>query len=288
MTLPADPVWFITGCSTGFGRELANMVLGRGWRLVATARKAEDVKDLEDGAGGRCKVVALDVTQPTQVAAAVKAAREAFGRIDVLVNNAGYGYMAAVEEGEDEKVRAMFETNLFGLVSMTKAVLPVLREQASGFVVNISSVAGLMAFPGSGYYAATKHAVEAISEALSLELKPLGSKVLLVEPGPFRTDFAGRSIRFTDQPLDAYHETAGKRREEMKGYSGAQAGDPVRAAEAIIEALSSDKPPRRLVLGEMGYNAVRKKWGDFLDETKAWEATSLGADFPKDEQQNAA
>jgi NAD(P)-dependent dehydrogenase (short-subunit alcohol dehydrogenase family) len=288
MTLPADPVWFITGCSTGFGRDLAQQVLDRGWRLVATARNADQVKDLVDQAGDRALALPLDVTKPDQIKAAVEQAKAKFGRIDVLVNNAGYGYMAAVEEGEDEHVRTMFETNFFGLIAVTKAVLPTLREQGSGFVINISSVAGLMAFPGSGYYAATKHGVEAISEALSLELKPLGPKVLLVEPGPFRTDFAGRSIRFTEHPLDAYKETAGKRREEMKGYSGTQAGDPVRAAKAIIEALGADKPPRRLVLGEMGYQATRKKWQDFLDETQAWEETSLGADFPKDEQEKAA
>ena len=283
MTLPADPVWFITGASTGFGRELADQVIARGWRLVATARNADDVKDLAQGRGDKVKAVALDVTKPDTIAAATKAATDAFGRIDVLVNNAGYGYMAALEEGEDDQVRTMFETNVFGLIAVTKAVLPTLRAQRSGFVVNISSVAGLVAFVGSGYYAATKHAVEALSEALSKELEPLGPKVMLVEPGPFRTDFAGRSLKTTEHPLEAYADTAGARRKEMKGYAGSQPGDPVRAAKAIIEAISSDHPPLRLVLGSVGEKAVREKLQGVLAEMDAWKATTLGADFPKDE-----
>ena len=272
MTLPADPVWFITGCSTGFGRELAQIVADRGWRLVATARDPAQVEDLAKGREDRVKAVALDVTQPEQVHAAVKAATDAFGRIDVLVNNAGYGYMAAVEEGEDAPIRAMFETNVFGLISVTQAALPTLRAQGEGFVVNISSVAGALAFPGSGFYAATKHAVEAISEALSKELEPLGPKVMIVEPGPFRTDFAGRSLHVSERVIDAYKETSGARREQMKGYAGSQPGDPVRASEAIITALQSDAPPLRLPLGAMAVKVIA-----------AWADLGRGADFPKDQ-----
>ncbi len=283
MTLPADPVWFITGASTGFGRDLAEQVVARGWRLVATARSVEDLKDLTEGRGDKVKAVTLDVTKPDTIASAAKTATDAFGRIDVLVNNAGYGYMAAIEEGEDDQVRAMFETNVFGLIAVTKAVLPILRAQGSGFVVNISSVAGLLAFVGSGYYAATKHAVEALSEALSKELAPLGPKVMLVEPGPFRTDFAGRSLKTTQHPLDAYAATAGARREEMKGYAGSQPGDPVRGAKAIIEAVSSDTPPLRLVLGAMGEKVVREKLEGVLSEMDAWKSVALGADFPEGE-----
>ena len=280
MSLPADPVWLITGCSTGFGRELARIVIDRGWRLVATARKPDALADLAEGRGDKVKVVAQDVTDPAQNRAAVQAALDAFGRIDVLVNNAGYGYMAAIEEGEDEPVRAMFETNVFGLIDVTKAALPTLRAQGEGFIVNLSSVAGALAFPGSGYYSATKHAVEAVSEALSKELAPLGPKVMLVEPGPFRTDFAGRSLHATEHPLDAYKETAGARREQMRGYSGSQPGDPVRAAEAIITALQSDAPPLRLVLGAFAVKEVTAKHEGVLKEIAAWRDTALGADFP--------
>ena len=280
MTLPADPVWLITGCSTGFGRELAKLVIDRGWRLVATARKPDALADLAEGRGDKVKVVAQDVTDPAQNRAAVQAALDAFGRIDVLVNNAGYGYMAAIEEGEDEPVRAMFETNVFGLIDMTKAALPTLRAQGEGFVVNLSSVAGALAFPGSGYYSATKHAVEAVSEALSKELAPLGPKVMIVEPGPFRTDFAGRSLHATEHPLDAYKETAGARREQMRGYSGSQPGDPVRASEAIIAALQSDTPPLRLVLGAFAVKEITAKHEGVLKEIETWRDAALGADFP--------
>lgn len=284
MTLPADPVWFITGCSTGFGRELAKLVMARGWRLVATARNVSQVQDLADIAPDRVKAVTLDVTKGDQVKASVKAALDAFGRIDVLVNNAGYGYLAAIEEGEDDEVRAMFETNVFGLIDMTKAVLPTLRAQKAGFVVNVTSVGGLVAFPGSGYYAGTKFAVEGVSEALSKELAPLGPKVLIVEPGPFRTDWAGRSLKTPEHAIDAYAETAVARRKQTQGYSGEQPGDPVRAGEAIIAAVSSDDPPLRLVLGEFGVKAVRDKLHGVLSEMDAWEPTSLGADFPEGER----
>ncbi len=280
MTLPADPVWLITGCSTGFGRELAKLIIDRGWRLVATARRPDALADLAEGREDKVKVVGQDVTDPAQNRAAIQAAVDAFGRIDVLVNNAGYGYMAAIEEGEDEPVRAMFETNVFGLIDVTKAALPTLRAQGEGFVVNLSSVAGALAFPGSGYYSATKHAVEAVSEALSKELAPLGPKVMLVEPGPFRTDFAGRSLHATQHPLDAYKDTAGARREQMRGYSGSQPGDPVRAAEAIISALQSDAPPLRLVLGAFAVREVTAKHEGVLKEIAAWRDTALGADFP--------
>ena len=284
MTLPADPVWFITGCSTGFGRELAQLVIARGWRLVATARNVEQVRDLAEGREDKVKGVALDVTKPEQVEAAVQAATDAFGRLDLVVNNAGYGYLAAVEEGEDAEVRAMFETNVFGLIEVTKAALPTLRQQGSGFVVNVSSVGGLVAFPGSGYYAGTKFAVEAISEALSKELAPLGPKVLIVEPGPFRTDWAGRSLKVPAERIDAYKDTAIARLEQTKGYSGKQPGDPVRAAEAIIAAVSSDTPPLRLVLGAFGYAAVKEKYEGVLKELETWRETTLGADFPESER----
>ena len=202
------PVWLITGCSTGFGRELAAILIGRGYRVAATARDPAKIADLVRGHGAAALAQKLDVDKPAEVAAAVKAATEKFGRIDVLVNNAGYGYLSAVEEGEDEEIRAMFETNVFGLAAMTRAVLPVMRAQKSGAIVNISSQGGFIGFPGTGYYNATKFAVEGLSEALAKEVASFGIKVLIVEPGPFRTDWAGRSLKTPKTPIAAYAETA--------------------------------------------------------------------------------
>ena len=197
---PSKPVWFITGCSTGFGRELSVILLKRGYRVVATARDKAKVEDIVAGNPKNGLALALDVDKQGQIDAAVKAAEARFGRIDVLVNNAGYGYLAAVEEGDDADIRAMFETNFFGLAAMTRAVLPIMRAQKSGAIVNISSVGGFIGFPGSGYYAATKFAVEGLSESLSKEVGPLGIKVIIVEPGPFRTDWAGRSLKTPRKP----------------------------------------------------------------------------------------
>ncbi len=278
----ADAVWFITGCSTGFGRELARLILEGGGRAVVTARDAGKVADLTRGYEDRALAVALDVNDAGQVAAAVHAAEAKFGGIGVLVNNAGYGYLAAIEEGEDDEVRAMFETNLFGLIAMTKAVLPRMRKQGFGHIVNISSIGGLVGFPGSGYYNATKFAVEGLSEALAIELEPLGLGVTLVEPGPFRTDWAGRSLRMTKQSLDAYYETAGKRRAGISGYSGKQPGDPMRAAQAIIEAVRAPAPPLRLPLGKFAYESALKKLTDMHANFTAWEGAARSADYPQD------
>lgn len=274
------PVWFITGCSTGFGRELARLVLERGWRVAATARRPDALKDLVAGHDGRGLAVALDVTDQVQVEGAVRAAEQAFGRIDVLVNNAGYGYLSAVEEGEEAEIRAMFDTNLFGLAAVTRAVLPGMRARRSGCIVNISSQGGMIGFPGSGYYAATKFAVEGLSESLAKEVGPLGLRVLIVEPGPFRTDWAGRSLKQSATFIEDYEATAGARRRQISGYSGTQPGDPVRGAEAIIAAVRSDRPPLRLVLGRMAFDGVTGKLKATLEEVESWKDTALGADFP--------
>jgi NAD(P)-dependent dehydrogenase (short-subunit alcohol dehydrogenase family) len=274
------PVWFVTGCSTGFGRELAQQVLARGWRLVATARDAARVADLADGVEDRVLALALDMADAGQIAAAVTAATERFGAIDVLVNNAGYGYQASIEEGEDAEIRAQFEANVFGLFALTRAVLPGMRERKSGHVINLSSVAGFAGFPGSGYYAASKHAVEGFSDALRAEGAPIGIKVTCVEPGPFRTDWAGRSLKQTPVAIDAYAETAGKRLAGTSEGSGSQAGDPARAATAMIALTEQADPPRHLVLGKWGYDAVSKKLRETLAEIEAAEATSIGTDFP--------
>ncbi|KND55234.1 Dehydrogenase [Candidatus Paraburkholderia kirkii] len=223
------PVWFITGCSTGFGRELAAAVINKGWRAVVAARNPDSVADLVARADGRAIAVCLDVTRTDEIKAAIDDAYAAFGHIDVLVNNAGFGYLAAVEEDEEEEVRAMFETNFFGAAAMIRAVLPRMRERRSGHVVNIKSVGGLVGNPGSGYYAATKFALEGLGEALARETEGLGIKVTAVEPGPFRTD-AGRSLRQTRHPIEDYAQTSGTRRAAIAERSGKQPGDPARAA----------------------------------------------------------
>ena len=283
MTLPADPVWFITGCSTGFGRALAERVLARGWRVAATARDAARVADLAAGAGERLLPLALDVTDPAQIAAAVSAAEAQFGRIDVLVNNAGYGYQASIEEGEDAEIRAQFEANVFGLFALTRAVLPGMRARRAGHVINITSVAGLVGFPGSGYYAASKHAVEGFTDALAAEGAPIGIRATCVEPGPFRTDWAGRSLRQTPVRIDAYADTAGTRLESTKGYSGSQPGDPVRAADAMIALAEEDAPPRHMVLGAFGMDAVTDRLHRRLAEIEGRRAASVATDFPDGE-----
>ena len=278
---PSKPVWFITGCSTGFGRELSLILLKRGYRVVATARDKSKVEDIVAGNPKNGLALALDVDKQDQIDAAVKAAEARFGRIDVLVNNAGYGYLAAVEEGDDADIRAMFETNFFGLAAVTRAVLPIMRAQKSGAIVNISSVGGFIGFPGSGYYAATKFAVEGLSESLSKEVGPLGIKVIIVEPGPFRTDWAGRSLKTPRKPVDAYADTAIARRRQIQGISGSQAGDPVRASEAIIATVEKKDAPLRLPLGGVAYDAIAAEIAALRKEHESIEAVARGADYPK-------
>ncbi|NTU41991.1 MAG: oxidoreductase [Nitrospirales bacterium] len=277
------PVWFITGCSTGFGRELAKVALKRGYRVAITARNPEKIGDIIGGHDGQPLALKLDVTDAAQVADAVKKAEETFGRIDVLVNNAGYGYLGAVEESEQDEVRAMFETNFFGLSRMIHAVLPGMRQRRSGHIVNISSNGGLVGLSGLGYYNATKFAVEGLSEALAIEVKPLGIKVLIVEPGPFRTDWAGRSIRQSPLEIADYAGTAGARRSQIKGYNDKQPGDPVRAAEAIIRAVESPEPPLRLLLGKIALQRATEKLASMRHDFDAWKETTEEADFPEEQ-----
>ncbi len=275
------PVWFITGCSSGFGRAFARAALAHGFRVAATARDPRTLDDIISGHPDRAIALALDVTDSAQIARSVAEAERAFGRIDVLVNNAGYGYLAAVEEGEDKDVRAMFETNFFGLAAMTRAVLPGMRARRSGFIVNIASVGGIVGSPGSGYYAATKFAVEGLSQSLAKEVEPLGIHVLLVEPGPFRTDWAGRSLKQSPVFIPDYEGTAGRRRRETAAYSGTQAGDPERAAAAVIKAVQSANPPHHLVLGRQGLQNVEAQFHSMLDEVEQWKTTTLSADYPQ-------
>jgi NAD(P)-dependent dehydrogenase (short-subunit alcohol dehydrogenase family) len=287
MPLKKSDVWFITGCSTGFGRELAKLVLDRGYRAVITARDPGKIQDLIAGHKGRALALKLDVTDKAEVAAAVRQAEAVFGSIDVLVNNAGFGYVGALEESEESEVRAMVETNFFGLARMIHEVLPGMRRRRRGSIVNISSIGGLVGFPGTGYYCATKFAVEGLSESLSKEVAPLGIKVLVVEPGPFRTDWAGRSLKKSTQQIPEYAETAGAFRERIEGGSGKQVGDPVRAGEAIIKALESDNMPLRLVLGAIALERARIKMEQLRSEIDAWEETALSADYPDSQTASA-
>jgi NAD(P)-dependent dehydrogenase (short-subunit alcohol dehydrogenase family) len=278
------PVWLITGCSTGFGRELARAVLDRGHRAVVTARNPESVRDLAAGRpDAQAHVQQLDVTNQPEVEAAVQAAEETFGRVDVLVNNAGIGYFGAIEESDEAEVRRMFEINFWGLSAMTRAVLPGMRRRKHGHVVNISSIGGLRAFPAVGYYNATKFAVVGFSEALAQEVGPLGIKVTVVEPSGFRTDWAGRSANEATVHIADYDGTAGKNRAGIRGYSGKQPGDPARAADAIIRAVESDDPPLHLLLGKAALNGARRKLDELRRDFDAWEETTVGADFPEGE-----
>jgi NAD(P)-dependent dehydrogenase (short-subunit alcohol dehydrogenase family) len=274
-------VWFITGCSTGFGRELTKQLLARGNSVVATAR---DPKTLTKFSGNENALVQrLDVTDAGQIAAAVQAAEARFGHIDVLVNNAGIGYFASVEEGEDDEIRRMFDINLFGLAAMTRSVLPAMRKRRQGFIVNFSSIGGLRSFPAIGWYNATKFAVEGLSEALWQEVEPLGIRVMLVEPSGFRTDWAGRSADESKVQIPDYAATAGAGRAGVRAVSGHQAGDPVRAAEAIIKAVEGANPPHHLLLGVEAYEGAMAKLAELKRDFTSWEAVSRGADFPKDD-----
>ncbi|MCQ8240025.1 oxidoreductase [Rhizosaccharibacter radicis] len=281
MSDDTTPVWFITGCSTGFGRELARLVLARGWRTAITARNPDQLSDLVAEGGDRVLPLRLDVTDAAAIERAVAEAEGRFGRIDVLVNNAGYGYLAAIEEGEDAGIRQQFETNVFGLAALIRRVLPGMRRRRRGHVVNISSIGGLVGFAATGYYHATKFAVEGLSESLAVEGAPLGIKVTIVEPGPFRTDWAGRSIIESDTRISDYEETAGARRQQTRERSGNQPGDPVRGAEAIIAAVEAAEPPLRLLLGAPAFELAQKKLESMRANFDAWKDTTLGADYPE-------
>ncbi len=249
--------------------------------MVVTARDVAKIWDLTEAYPETSLTLGLDVEKRDQIEAAAAEAHRHFGRIDVLVNNAGYGYLAAIEEGDEADIRAMFEANVFGLAAMTRSVLPFMRRQGSGHIVNISSMGGVVGFPGVGYYNASKFAVEGLSEALAKEAAPMGVRVLIVEPGPFRTDWAGRSLKTPKRPIEAYAETAISRRRATQQYSGAQPGDPVRGAEAIIRAVESANAPLRLVLGAIALEAIRGKLDAMRKEIDANEALSLAADYPK-------
>jgi len=274
-------VWFITGASSGFGRLLAEHLLTLGANVVATARRTELLNDLTTSQyAAQVQVIGLDVTKPSQVEQAVADALARFGHVDVLVNNAGYGITGAVEEVSADEYMPMFETNLFGLIRVTKALLPQFRERRSGNILMLSSIGGLIGLPGWGYYNATKFALEGLSEALGAELEPLGVYVTIVEPGPFRTEFLGASGQKSKQVIEDYRDTAGKTRAYFDSQSGKQAGDPQKAVEAMVAAASAARPPRHLLLGKLALERFRGKIKSFEAEMAEWEETTLGADFP--------
>jgi len=274
-----DKVWLVTGASTGFGRELVEYLLARGERVVATARKVEGLTDLGTRYPDHALVAAMDVTDQKQVDAAVGVAVKWFGRVDVLVNNAGYGMVGAVEESAEDEFRPMFETNVFGLIRVTQAVLPQMREQGSGHIVNLSSIGGLVATPGFGLYNATKFAVEGLSEALAQEVKPLGITVTIVEPGPFRTKFLGKAGGEAKRRIPEYDQTSGKMRAYYTEQDGKQPGDPQKAAEAIVKAVEAEHPPLHLLLGASTIPRVKAKIEALQNDLAAWESTTLGADY---------
>ncbi|OZD12827.1 short-chain dehydrogenase/reductase [Rhodococcus sp. 06-156-3C] len=271
--------WLITGCSTGLGRHLAETALARGHQVVVTARDVSKVADIAARYPDTSLAIALDVTDDTQVSAAVDAATERFGAVDVLVNNAGYGYRSAVEEGEDGPVRRLFDTHVFGTVRTIKAVLPGMRARRSGTIVNISSIGARLSPAGSGYYAAVKAAIEALTLSLRREVAPLGIRALTVEPGAFRTDFAGRSLTQSASPIAEYAATAGARRIENDTAHGNQPGDPVKAAQAVVDAVESEDPPFLLLLGNDAVDGFTGALDALRADAESWESVSRSTDF---------
>lgn len=281
MSLTSDKplVWFITGTSQGFGRELVRAALQRGDSVVATSRNPQTVITAFPEAGDRLLAVTLDLRDEKNISATVEQAIAKFGRLDVLVNNAGHGLTGAVEEASDAEIMNVYETNVFGLLRLTRAVLPQLRKQKSGHVVNLSSIGGLVGLPGWGIYNSTKFAVEGLSEALAVEVAPLGIGVTIVEPGPFRTDFLGGSLAATAKVLPDYKETAGQTRAAASQRNGKQPGDPALAADAIVKAVTSPKPPLHLILGSFAYERFQTKLDALKQEMETWREVTVGADF---------
>jgi NAD(P)-dependent dehydrogenase (short-subunit alcohol dehydrogenase family) len=275
-----DKRWLITGASSGFGRLLAEYLLSLDAKVVATARNVETLQDMVKNHPGNVITLELDVTKQHSIDKTVADALARVGHIDVLVNNAGYGVTGAIEEVTEAEYMPMFNTNVFGLINMTKALLPQFRERRSGMIVNLSSIGGLIGGPGWGYYNATKFAVEGLSQALRAELEPLGVRVMVIEPGPFRTDFLGRSGVEAKQRIADYEPTVGKTREYFATQAGKQPGDPQRGVEAIVAAASDPNPPQNLLLGKIALTRFRKRLEDWKAELDRWQETTVNTDFP--------
>ena len=274
-----NKVWLITGCSTGFGRAFATRALEAGYSVAVASRKKSDIEDIVSKFPETSLAVTLDVTKPTEIQSAVKATIERFGQIDVLINNAGIGYFGAIEESEEAEVRRMFELNFFGLANLTKEVLPLMRSQKSGHIINVASIGGLYSFPALGFYNATKYAVDGYSEALSKEVAPLGIKVTIVAPGGFRTDWAGRSANETPGQIADYKDTANATQAWLRSVDGNQAGNPVKAAEAVIKVVESKNPPLRLLLGKDAVEISKEKLASLTKDFTEWESTSVDVNF---------
>ncbi|NLS18609.1 SDR family NAD(P)-dependent oxidoreductase [Rhizobium sp. P40RR-XXII] len=268
--------WLITGCSSGFGQRLARAAVQRGDQVIATARNVKTIEELVAPFGGRMLALPLDVTDAAAAKAAVEKAVETFGGFDVLVNNAGYGLFGAIEEGTAEEYRPMFEVNVFGLIETTKAALPILRR-SGGTIVNMSSGAGIAGSGGAGYYNAAKFAVEGISEALAGELKPFGIRVLIIEPGPFRTDFLGRSITIAANEMPEY--AASSRKHYRETNNGHQAGDPDKAIAVILRAVDADDAPLHLPVGPAAHSIAERKLASFRRDIDAWRDITIATDF---------
>ncbi|UPA27235.1 oxidoreductase [Shinella oryzae] len=268
--------WLITGCSSGFGRRLALAAAKRGDQVIATARNVTAIEGMAEPFGGRMITVPLNVTDAASAKAVVAKAVETFGGLDVLVNNAGYGLFGAIEEGAPEEYRPMFDVNVFGLIETTKAALPVLRR-SGGAIVNMSSGAGIAGSGGAGYYNAAKFAVEGVSEALAGELKPFGIRVLIVEPGPFRTDFLGRSIALAANEMPEY--AASSRRRYRESNNGYQAGDPDKAIAVILKAVDADEAPLHLPLGPAAHSIAERKLASFRSDIDAWRDITIATDY---------
>lgn len=272
-------VWFITGCSTGLGRDLAEVLLEQGYRVVATARRLDSISDLAERFPENARIAALDVTDRDEISAAVEKAIEEFGRIDVLVNNAGYGLLGAIEEPSTEQIRAQFDTNVFGAVDVMRAVLPQMRRQKSGHVLNMSSVAGFIASGSAGYYAATKFALEALSEALAQEAADHGIRVTIVEPGPFRTDFAGRSLQGPEGQMPDVYPGTQQFLDYFAEVDRKQIGDPRKAAQVMIDVVESAEPPLRLPLGELCITRIESELEKVRADIAPWRAPGLATAF---------
>lgn len=272
-------VWLVTGCTSGLGRAIAETLLEDGYRVVVGALEEADVLDLTARFPSTARAVALNVTKPAMAAAAVALGEEAFGGVDVLVNNAGFGFMGAIEEGERVEFTPMMEVNLFGTLNMIRAVLPGMRKRRRGHIMSISSVGGFTASAAFGMYAASKFGVEAMSESLALEVAPLGIKVTVVEPGQFRTNFRGSSMHRAKSVIEDYAETCGKTRAFIDGSHGTQPGDPHKAAKVLIAVAESAKPPFRLPLGSDAYARVRAKLAAVAADIEAFETMATAINF---------
>ena len=269
-----EKVWFNTGASSGFGKAFAEYAITQGYKVIVTARRLDKLESIKALAPDQVEAIKMDVNNNAEISDAVKKAIDRFGRVDVLINNAGYGIVGAVEETPESELRALMDTNFFGAVSVTQALLPTFRQQRSGAIVNITSLGGQLSFAGFSAYSASKCALEGFSEALADELAPLGIKVLIVEPGNFRTELAGDAMKHMPE-LDAYKETVGATRKFAKGMDGTQEGDPAKAAAAIDKALAAEKTPLRLQLGEDSVNAIKKHSEQLLQDLAAWESVAI-------------